>query len=114
MIIPKHNGRIMKEVKKYPNFILFEDPKTKVKKCFTYEELQREYEKPKGEFMRKPVQRKRFKNKRNVTCEQCANCMYAENGDMYCDEHEEFAYVYDEFCPTEEYMWCNGKKFIER
>nr|DAY63177.1 MAG TPA: hypothetical protein [Caudoviricetes sp.] len=47
MIIPKYNGRIMKEVKKYPNFILFEDPKTKVKKCFTYEELQREYEKPK-------------------------------------------------------------------
>lgn len=34
MIIPKYNGRIMKEVKKYPNFILFEDPKTKVKKMF--------------------------------------------------------------------------------
>lgn len=64
--------------------------------------------------MKKPVQRKRIKNKRNVTCEQCANCMYVENGDMYCDEHEEFAYVYDEFCPTEDYMWCNGKKFIER
>lgn len=47
MIIPKHNGRIMKEVKKYPNFILFEDPKTKVKKCFTYEELQRQDEKTK-------------------------------------------------------------------
>lgn len=64
--------------------------------------------------MGKPVQRKRLKNKRNVTCEQCANCMYAENGDMYCDEHEEFAYIYDEFCPTEDYMWCKGKKFIER
>ena len=45
--------------------------------------------------MGKPVQRKRYKNKKNVTCEQCANCMYAENGDMYCDEHENFAYVYD-------------------
>lgn len=21
---------------------------------------------------------------------------------------------YDEFCPTENYMWCNGKKFEER
>lgn len=31
MIIPKYNGRIMKEVKK----------------CFTYEELQRQDEKPK-------------------------------------------------------------------
>lgn len=47
MIIPKYNGRIMNEVKKYPNFILFEDPKTKVKKCFNYEELQRKNEKPK-------------------------------------------------------------------
>ena len=45
MIIPKYHDRIMKEIKKYPNFILFEDPKTKVKKCFTYEELQRTDEK---------------------------------------------------------------------
>lgn len=64
--------------------------------------------------MRKPVQRNRFKNKRNVTCDQCANCMYEGNGDMYCDEHDEFALVYDEFCPTEAYMWCNGKKFETR
>lgn len=42
------------------------------------------------------------------------NCMYAEHGDMYCDEKEDMPLVYDEFCPTEEYMWCNGKKFIER
>jgi hypothetical protein len=40
--------------------------------------------------------------------------MYLEHGDMYCDEHEDFALVYDEFCPTENYMWCNGKKFEER
>lgn len=64
--------------------------------------------------MGKPVQRKRLKNKRNVTCEQCANCMYAEHGDMYCDEKEDMSLVYDEFCPTENYMWCNGRKFIER
>ena len=36
MIIPKHNGRIMKEVKKYPNFILLEDQKKKVKKLKIY------------------------------------------------------------------------------
>lgn len=48
MIIPKYHDRIMREIKKYPNFILFEDPKTKVKKCFTYEELQRKDEKPKS------------------------------------------------------------------
>ena len=64
--------------------------------------------------MEKPAQRKEIKNKRNVTCEQCENCIYVGNGNMYCDECENFAYVYDEFSPTEEYMWCNGKKFIER
>ena len=64
--------------------------------------------------MGKPVQRKRYKNRTTVTCENCINCMYAEHGDMYCDEHDNFAYVYDEFCPTEDYMWCNGRKFIER
>ena len=35
--------------------------------------------------MAKPVQRKRYKNKQNITCEQCIN-----------------------------YMWCKGRKFIER
>ena len=48
------------------------------------------------------------------TCEQCINCMYLEHGDMYCDEHEDFELVYDEFCPTEDYMWCNGRKFERR
>ena len=64
--------------------------------------------------MAKPVQIKRHKNKTVVTCENCINCTYVENGDMYCDEHERFAFVYDEFCPTDNYMWCNGKKFTER
>ena len=64
--------------------------------------------------MGKPVQRKRYKNKTTVTCENCMNCMYAEHGDMYCDEKEEMPFVYEEFCPTKEYMWCQGKKFVER
>ena len=36
--------------------------------------------------MAKPVQRGRYKNKQNITCEQCMNCMYVESGDMYCDD----------------------------
>lgn len=64
--------------------------------------------------MGKPVQRKRYKKSTVKTCENCINCMYQEAGDMYCDEHEDFALVYDEFCPTEDYMWCKGKKFEER
>lgn len=56
----------------------------------------------------------RNKDKTIVICENCINCMYVEHGDMYCDEHEDYADVYDEFCPTENYMWCGGKRFIER
>lgn len=52
----------------------------------------------------------------NKTCEQCANCMYVDHGDMYCDLtvgaiNKDVKFVYDEFCPTEDYMWCKGKKF---
>lgn len=48
------------------------------------------------------------------TCEQCINCIYLEQGDMYCEltiGDDEIKLVYEEFCPTEDYMWCNGKKF---
>lgn len=55
-----------------------------------------------------------FYNEKNKNCDDCVHCNYSGYGDMYCDEHEDFAYVYDEFCPTNDYMWCNGKRFIER
>lgn len=64
--------------------------------------------------MAKPIQRNRGKNKVVKTCENCINCMYEEAGDMHCDEKEDMPLVYDEFCPTEDYMWCKGRKFIER
>lgn len=64
--------------------------------------------------MSKPVQRKRYKKKQIETCENCINCMYEEHGTMYCDIHKKFAYVYESFCPTENYMWCNGREFEER
>ena len=41
--------------------------------------------------MGKPIQRNRNKNKTVKTCENCICCMYLEHGDMYCDEHEDFA-----------------------
>lgn len=47
MIIPKYKGRILQEVKRYSNFILFEDPKTKIKISYTYEQLDRKQDKPK-------------------------------------------------------------------
>lgn len=57
---------------------------------------------------------KKKNKKRNITCEQCINCMYEEHGTMYCDMHEDFASVYEEYCPTESYMWCGGKEYEER
>ncbi|MBQ2937606.1 MAG: hypothetical protein IJE05_01800 [Clostridia bacterium] len=53
------------------------------------------------------------KNKKgnNKTCEQCIHCMYEEAGDMHCDEHDNFELVYEEFGPTEHYMWCGGQRF---
>ena len=47
MIKPMYHSRPMEGIKKYPNFILFRDPKTGVKQSFTYEQLNRTDEKPK-------------------------------------------------------------------
>lgn len=46
--------------------------------------------------MAKPVQRKRYKNKQNITCEQCINCMYIENGDKGSDKKSKRAKAKDE------------------
>lgn len=49
------------------------------------------------------------------TCNMCINCMYVEHGDMYCDMYEdETKWVYDNYTPTNDYMWCRGKHFEER
>lgn len=53
------------------------------------------------------------------TCDICMNCMYVEDGDMYCDltvdtEKEDVKWVYDNFTPTDDYMWCDGKHFEEK
>lgn len=49
IVIPKYRGRLLNEVKRYPNFILFEDPKTKVKISYTYQELGYKTSQMKGE-----------------------------------------------------------------
>ena len=56
--------------------------------------------------------------KKNKTCEQCEHCMYVEHGDMYCDltideKNKDVKWVYDEYSPTDDYMWCNGSKYVE-
>lgn len=42
-------------------------------------------------------------------CFNCGNCMYHSEGDSYCDENFEF--VLDDWCPTDEFMWCKGKNW---
>ena len=47
------------------------------------------------------------------------NCMYVEHGDMFCDltidvKKQKVKWVYDNYNPTEDYMWCNDKHFEER
>lgn len=56
--------------------------------------------------LRKPQSRK-TKIKRG-DCFNCGNCMYHSEGDSYCDENFEF--VLEDWCPTDEFMWCNRRK----
>ena len=63
--------------------------------------------------MEKSVQRNRAKTKKYITCEDCVNCKYIECGDMICDQEDDVL-IYEGFIPTQNYMWCKKKKFVER
>jgi len=53
------------------------------------------------------------KNKKKVvTCEMCDNCIPIGEGDHLCDECQEI--VISEYSPTDEYLKCGGKKYVER
>ena len=52
-----------------------------------------------------PIQRKTKMAKGD--CFNCGNCQYHSEGDSYCEENFEF--VLEDWCPTDEYMWCKGK-----
>lgn len=43
-------------------------------------------------------------------CFNCGNCQYHSEGDSYCD-YEEPIFVLEDWCPTEEFMWCKGKNW---
>lgn len=38
-MIPTYNGRKMKKIKEYQSVVLYQDPQTKVRECFTKAEL---------------------------------------------------------------------------
>lgn len=61
--------------------------------------------------MNKPVQRK---TKKPIgDCFNCANCQYHSEGDSYCD-YEEPIFVLEDWVPTEDFMYCDGKHWTER
>lgn len=57
----------------------------------------------------KPVQRKG--KKQNGDCFNCGHCQYHSEGDSYCDLDYEF--VLEDWCPTDEFLHCNGKHWTK-
>lgn len=44
-------------------------------------------------------------------CESCSHCIPIGEGDHLCDEFNEI--VLDEYCPSENYLMCNGRCWEE-
>ena len=49
-----------------------------------------------------------MKNKKHGDCFNCSNCQYHSEGDSYCDYNEPI-FVIEDWLPSNNYMWCNGK-----
>lgn len=45
-----------------------------------------------------------------ICCHNCEHCIYIGEGDYICDENNEI--VIEDWMPTDDYFWCNGKSFI--
>lgn len=45
-----------------------------------------------------------------LCCYNCEHCIYIGEGDYICDENNEI--VIEDWMPTDDYVWCNGKSFI--
>lgn len=43
------------------------------------------------------------------SCNDCEHCMYICEGDSICDINNKI--ILDDWTPTDEYFWCNGKKY---
>ena len=55
----------------------------------------------------KPVQRKQ--KIKEGDCFNCSHCQYHSEGDSYCDINFEF--VLDDWSPSDDFMWCDGKQW---
>ena len=52
--------------------------------------------------------------KRYKCCETCINLTPIGEGDHVCTEGKKPKMPLCEYEPTNEYMWCRGKKYMER
>ena len=50
---------------------------------------------------------------RGCCCETCINLVPIGEGDHICDE-DPMKMVLEDYAPTDDYSWCQGKKYIER
>lgn len=48
----------------------------------------------------------------NAMCEVCGNCIPIGDGDHYCADGMQEVVLVD-YRPTENYLWCKGKRFEE-
>lgn len=53
------------------------------------------------------------KNKIVKCCEMCENCNPIGEGDHICDE-DPTKMVLEDYAPADDYLWCQGKKYIGR
>ena len=55
---------------------------------------------------------KKKSKRKNVSCENCANCLPIGEGNHFCDECMELVIV--EYEPSDAYLACHGESFAER
>lgn len=50
--------------------------------------------------------------KKRVFCDPavCDHCMYICEGDFICDKEAEAVIVVSDWEPTEDYLWCQGRR----
>lgn len=52
------------------------------------------------------------KKQQNPCCEMCTNFIPIGEGDHICDEDPTMKVVSD-YAPTDEYLWCGGKRYTK-
>jgi hypothetical protein len=60
---------------------------------------------------------KNEKKRQKVACASCECCDYLDpigEGDHICDKADYPKIVLADYLPTDDYLWCGGKHFVEK